>query len=327
MERPLSWINISGKEKLEREQLFGENSLYRDPVISTPYGVVMPKLYPLSSNEIYNFDVRSDDIWVVTYKKCGTTWTQEIVWNIMNDVNKELGKLPLYSRSPFLERQTLFSNNMINKLTENLDPQEVEQIRYMYNKSIDHTANLPSPRIIKTHLPFELLPPKLLDKAKVIYVCRNPKDCCVSFYHHVAQVFKPLYDYNGTFDQFVQLFMQGKLEEGDYFHHLKGAWKLRHHRNMKFDWYEDMKNDPIQKVTEMTNFLNHKLSHEKIIELVEHLDFNNVKERASNKKKDFYRKGTVGDWKNYFGEDKLKLWDDWIAKNLQGTDIEFKFEL
>merc|ERR1712106_376233 len=44
--------------------------------------------------------------------------------------------------------------------------------------------NAPSPRVIKTHLPFEFLPPKLLDTCKVIFVGRNPKDVCVSSYHH-----------------------------------------------------------------------------------------------------------------------------------------------
>lgn len=39
-------------------------------------------------------------------------------------------------------------------------------------------------RIIKTHLPFSLLPPNLLTSGcKVIYVARNPKDVAVSFYH------------------------------------------------------------------------------------------------------------------------------------------------
>ena len=42
--------------------------------------------------------------------------------------------------------------------------------------SVEFTAKLPSPRVIKSHLPFEFLPPKLLDTCKDIYVGRNPKD-------------------------------------------------------------------------------------------------------------------------------------------------------
>ena len=38
------------------------------------------------------------------------------------------------------------------------------------------------PRVIKSHLTFEMLPPNLLDTCKVVYVCRNPKDTIVSFY-------------------------------------------------------------------------------------------------------------------------------------------------
>ena len=45
--------------------------------------------------------------------------------------------------------------------------------------------NRPSPRFVKSHLPFSLLNPRLLDVCKVVYVARNPKDVCVSFYHHM----------------------------------------------------------------------------------------------------------------------------------------------
>lgn len=327
MEPPFSWKTISEKEKEVREKLFGENSTALDPVVSDPYDIYMPKSYVLSSKEIYNFQVRPDDIWIVTYKKCGTTWTQEIVWNIMNDLNKELGKLPLYARSPFLERQTLFSKHMIDKTTENLEAKEAARVNELYSNSIEHTGKLSSPRIIKTHLPFCLLPPNLLNTAKVIYVCRNPKDCCVSFYHHVTEIFKKLYEFNGTFDDFAELFMQGKLEQGCYFHHLKSAWNQRNHPNMKFLWYEDMKKDPIKEVTNMTTFLNHNLSEEAISALVDYLDFSNVKERASDQKKSFFRKGIVGDGTNYFQGDKLKVWDNWIAKNIDGTDIKFIYQL
>ena len=54
--------------------------------------------------------------------------------------------------------------------------------------------NLPTskPRVIKSHLTFEMLPPKLLETCKVVYVCRNPKDTIVSFY----KVFRQLTDWS-----------------------------------------------------------------------------------------------------------------------------------
>ena len=46
----------------------------------------------------------------------------------------------------------------------------------------------PSPRFIKTHLPFSMCNPRLLDVVKVVYVARNPKDACVSLFKHVQLV-------------------------------------------------------------------------------------------------------------------------------------------
>ena len=39
----------------------------------------------------------------------------------------------------------------------------------------------------------------------------------------MSKIFKDLYEYKGTFDDFVKLFMEGKLEQGNYFFHLKSA--------------------------------------------------------------------------------------------------------
>merc|ERR1711990_1181296 len=65
--------------------------------------LVMPRtLLPLLKR-IQKLPLRSDDVWVVSYPKCGTTWTQEMVWMILNDVDMEKGQLPLVIRSPFIE--------------------------------------------------------------------------------------------------------------------------------------------------------------------------------------------------------------------------------
>ena len=71
-------------------------------------------------------------------------------------------------------------------------------------------------RIIKSHLPFGLLPPGLLDKCKVIYVSRNPKDTAVSFYYY--QIGWP--KFHGTFEACMEMFKDGALIYGDYFQHL-----------------------------------------------------------------------------------------------------------
>ncbi len=45
--------------------------------------------------------------------------------------------------------------------------------------------------------------------AKVIYVCRNPKDVCVSLQHHASD--KPFFDYKGEFSDMLKFFAEGRF--------------------------------------------------------------------------------------------------------------------
>jgi len=284
-----------------------------------------PRKYGEIEDKILNFEVRPEDIWIITYPKCGTTWTQEIVWNIMNDMNEELRETFLFSRSPFLESSSIPHKK---KPTGDRDPKSGRKGGMLDGDSVDRAAKLQTPRVIKTHLPLEFLPSHLLDTAKVIYVSRNPKDTCVSYFHMHTSVHDEN-GYAGDFEQFAEFFMGGALQYGNYFDHLKSGWKHRNHPNMKFLWYEDMLKNPIKEVSEIAEFVNRPMSKDKVKELVEYLKFGNMKERAQQgkgMKATFFRKGEAGDWKNYFKGDNLKLWDEWIAKNLDGSDIKFNFE-
>lgn len=77
--------------------------------------------------------------------------------------------------------------------------------------SVKFIDELPSPRFIKSHLPFNLLPRQIKTgekRPKIIYVARNPKDTCISYYYHC----KLLEGYRGDFNEFCKLFMGGKRE-------------------------------------------------------------------------------------------------------------------
>ena len=74
---PFKWIPITDEERAERRKLYlSDTSIEVNMVKSEPLGLYMPAKYVQYAEEIYNFEVRPSDIWVVTYPKCGTTWTQ-----------------------------------------------------------------------------------------------------------------------------------------------------------------------------------------------------------------------------------------------------------
>lgn len=55
-------------------------------------------------DNILQLEVRSDDVFLVTFMKSGTTWMQEMAWMLLNDLDYEQGGcLHLTQRSPFLE--------------------------------------------------------------------------------------------------------------------------------------------------------------------------------------------------------------------------------
>lgn len=75
--------------------------------------------------------------------------------------------------------------------------------------SPDSFEKKPSPRMINGHFRHGLMPPSVIQQNnKVVVVMRNPKDVAVSCYHLYKN--HPLVKYNGTWDGYFQLFMEGK---------------------------------------------------------------------------------------------------------------------
>ena len=133
----------------------------------------------------------------------------------MNNMDKDGAKINVFVRIPFIEYEALFPAERKAKIMASKGPEE----RNPFN-TIQEAERMKSPRLIKTHLPLSMLPPNLLDTCKVVYVCRNPMDTCVSYYHH-NYVFDVIYDYKDSFENFEKYFRKGQLMYGSYWYHLK----------------------------------------------------------------------------------------------------------
>lgn len=107
----------------------------------------------------------------------------------------------------------------------------------------------------------------------------------------------------------------------------QSAWKRKDHPNLKILWFEEMKKDLIKIIRETAAFIGYHMTEYKILKLDDHLYIDNFREviteafNGDESMRGFIRKGKVGDWKNHFTAENVKIWDKWIADNLEGTDI------
>ncbi|XP_063531416.1 luciferin sulfotransferase-like [Cydia strobilella] len=246
----------------------------------------------------------------------------------MNDYDFDKAmKIPMQDRFMFLELKhtTLFAPQK----SQSIDPDLLKEL-LSYTPSYDKVVVAPSPRFIKTHLHLSLLPTNLLDTAKVVYVARDPRDVAVSYYHHN----KFLWNYTGDFKSYWNLFISDLVIFSPFFPHLKEAWALRHHPNLMFIFYEDMKKDLPSIVKRIANFLDKEATDEKIMKLCEHVDINNFKKNKSvnpswmakignPNSEGFIRNGKSGTWREQFDKEMVAQAQRWMRENLAGSDLRF----
>ncbi|KAF0296700.1 Nucleoprotein TPR [Amphibalanus amphitrite] len=178
----------------------------------------------------------------------------------------------------------------------------------------------------------------------VIYVARNPKDMCVSYFHHTA-VFKER-SLTLTLGDFADLFMDGEVSQLPYFPHVLEAWKQRHNPNLLFLFFEDMKRDLRGTIQKVADFLGKSLTKEQLDGLEYNLHFDSMKKNpwvnksmayayspltaeeleamaAKEPPPQFMRKGQTGDWRNHMSQQTSDKMDAWIQRELAGSDLKF----
>ncbi|KAJ1525374.1 hypothetical protein ONE63_010190 [Megalurothrips usitatus] len=294
-------------------------------------GVAVPARFRELGPDIRALQVRDDDVWVVSFPKTGTTWTQEMVWLIGHDLDYEAAKEILPARFPFIDHTALFDYRSMDI--------PMPELPEFVTDSVGHIDRLPTsaPRFIKTHLPYQLLPSQLQDpkcKAKMVYVCRNAKDTCVSYYHHC----RLLEGYTGDFPEFCDLFMDGAVCFGPFWPHVLDFWARRDQPNVLFITYEQLKQDLEGVIRRTAAFLGKTLSDEDVAKLKHHLSFESMKNNPAvnyeeiieiNRRHNliteagsFMRSGQVGDWKGQMTAEQSQRFDQWAADNLKGSGLQ-----
>ncbi|XP_073814193.1 sulfotransferase 2 [Musca autumnalis] len=300
-----------------------------------PGNVIVPRKFMEIGESIRNLKTYSDDVWLVSYPRTGSTWAQEMIWLLGNHLDFDGAKQMQQIRSPIVELSALFSVDHHEWVSDTL------------GNTVETVRNLQRPRFARSHLPWHLLPKDMeTSNAKIIYTSRNPKDLCVSFYHYC----KLMHGLQGSFEEFSQLFLDGLTPIGSYWKHVLPFWERKNQPNVLFLKYEDMKRDLPATIRNCAAFLNvdYELSDDNMKKICDHLKFDKMQsnpavnldpllnrfdsngnrntEDESNGQIKFIRKGQIGDWKNYISHEMSKKFDDWIVENSRNTGLTFEYE-
>lgn len=207
-------------------------------------------LYSLETIEqVLNFEVYEDDVWIITPPKCGTTWTQEMCWLLMNNMDFEQAeKVDLEIRSPFLELSA---------------------------ENIENAKKTPRPRIVKSHEPMQLLPKSLWKKnPKIIFVVRDPRDAMVSHFHHYK------YFFGNTFTEEKESFVENRMKFAGFWEQVLSFYQIKNKPNVMFFSYEEMKADLKSIVLQVSQFLGKDYTNQKMDQLMGHLGFDKMKSKT-----------------------------------------------
>nr|XP_027804353.2 sulfotransferase 1A1-like [Marmota flaviventris] len=287
----------------------------RPPLVNVK-GVPLIKYFAEVMGPLQSFQAWPDDLLISTYPKSGTTWLSEILEMIYQGGDLEkCHRAPIYIRVPFLE----FKCPGV--------PSGLETLK-----------DTPAPRLLKTHLPLGLLPQSLLDqKVKVIYVARNAKDVAVSYYNFYKMA--KLYPDPGTWDNFLEKFMDGQVSYGSWYQHVQEWGELSLTHPVLYLFYEDLKENPKREIKKILEFLGRSLSEETVDHIVQHTSFKEMKknpmanyttiptEMMDHSVSPFMRKGVCRDWKSVFTVAQNEHFDAHYAEKMAGFKLNFRWQL
>lgn len=295
--------------------------------------------WPSKKREIHNhhFDstiwndlkFRDDDIIIASYAKSGTTWTQQIVAQLLAGGDPDLAVAEL---SPWLDLR--------------FPPKDIKL------PAVEAQSHR---RFLKTHLPVDAL--VFSPKAKYLYLGRDGRDVVWSMYNHHANANQLWYDIlNDTPGrigppiapppQDIRQYWRDWFERDgypfwSYWDNVQSWWDIRSLPNVKFIHFNDLQRDMAGQMRSIATFLDIPVIESNWTNIVQYCTFDWMKKNAKNSvplggafweggAEVFINKGINGRWADTLTSEEVAEYEacaqqklgsecaDWIAN---GTGI------
>lgn len=262
-----------------------------------------------------DFRFRDGDVIVATYGKAGTTWTQQIVGQILfdGDESVDLGQM-----SPWLDLR--------------VPPKEV---KLGMMEAQTHR------RFLKTHLPVDAL--VFSPRAKYLYIGRDGRDVVWSLFNHHVNAndawYAALNDTPGrvgppmerTSDDVVTYFRKWLERDGypfwPFWENVRSWWAIRNLPNVSFVHFGNLKRDLGGEMRRIAGFIGAPVDEARWATVVEHCTFDYMKHHAEKSAPlggvlweggagTFINKGVNGRWRELLTAEDNRNYEERALKEL-----------
>ncbi len=249
---------------------------------------------PVTNTDIWDeFEIRSDDVFVVTPPKCGTTWMLNIVMML------------LYGR--------------VVPEAGNRDDAPWLDCAFRDRKAIaDAQFRLTRRRCIKSHTPLDGI--SYAAEPTYVVVYRHPIDVFFSFRSHVANMkdqslFADVVtsDVHESFDRFLKpdLSKSGTddLTLASIVHHYTQSLERKSQGNVHFFHYADLSRDLGGQISRLANILNISLTDETLEDIRQANTFASMRQAAEDSEKRFHESSPFADHAKFFASGTSNKWE------------------
>ncbi|NER00851.1 MAG: hypothetical protein F6K30_29855 [Cyanothece sp. SIO2G6] len=225
------------------------------------------------------FQIFSDDIFLVSYPKSGSTWVRFLIGNYLSGNKYD------------------FTNSHLIIPDVHYNPEQI--------------GNLEKPRFIKSHYSF------VPEYKRVIYIVRDVRDVAVSYFFHARKY--SLIDKEMRFRDFVlSVFGQDKIDTLLPWGNHVNSYLENHENDLLLVRYEDLIDDTYRELARILDFSGLPLQQDKVASAVESSSFSKMQRMEQNQIEQFeqlvnsdhsikfIRQGRVGVWQEWFDSELLQ---------------------